>query len=151
MEKGRGEIVVAVIDGLGGGLGAEIVSRLRSALPRQVEIIALGTNAIATERMLKARANRGASGENAIRVTVQSADFIVGPIGIVIPNSMLGEITPEIAQTVVAAPGVKLLLPVEQSHLQIMGIEPKSLGEHIESAIDEIVRQARLSPPVSQA
>ena len=86
-------MIVAVIDGLGGGIGAQIVGQLRQALPGQ-DILALGTNAGATERMLKAGASRGASGENAIRVCAPQAGLIVAPIGVVVPNLMLGEVTP---------------------------------------------------------
>jgi len=105
-------MIIAVVDGMGGGIGAQIVTQLRQELPLDVEVLALGTNAIATQKMMKAKANRGASGENAIRVSINMADFILAPIGVVIPNSMLGEITPAIAQAVAGARGHKLLLPI---------------------------------------
>jgi len=101
-------MVIVVIDGLGGGIGTQIVTQIRKELPLDVEIIALGTNAIATDKMMRARANRGASGENAIRVSINLADFILAPIGVVIPNSMLGEVTPAIAAAVAGARGRKL-------------------------------------------
>jgi len=135
------EMIVAVIDGLGGSIGAQIVTQLRQELPLDVEIIALGTNAVATEKMMKARANRGASGENAIRVSINAADYILAPIGAVIPNSMMGEITPAIAEAVASARGIKLLLPISQPHFQIVGIEWKPLTKQISQAI-EIIRQA---------
>ncbi|HEY66037.1 MAG TPA: DUF3842 family protein [Caldilineae bacterium] len=134
-------MIVAVIDGMGGGIGAQIVTQLRQELPLEVEILALGTNAIATEKMMKARANRGASGENAIRVSIRQADFIIAPIGVVVPNSMMGEITPAIAEAVAGAPGRKLLLPINQPHFEIVGIEWKALTKQISAAI-EVVRQA---------
>ena len=87
-------MIVAVIDGMGGGIGAQIVTQLRQELPLDVEILALGTNAVATDRMMKARASRGASGENAIRVSIGQADFILAPIAVVVPNSLMGEVTP---------------------------------------------------------
>ena len=118
--------VIAVIDGMGGGIGAQIVTQLRQGLSPDVEILALGANAVATQRMMQARATRGASGENAIRVSINEADFIVAPIGAVIPNSMMGEITVEIAVAVAGARGRKLLLPVAQSHFELIGIEPQS-------------------------
>jgi len=90
---------------------------------------------------MKARANRGASGENAIRVSINAADYILAPIGAVIPNSMMGEITPAIAEAVASARGIKLLLPISQPHFQIVGIEWKPLTKQISQAI-EIIRQA---------
>ena len=136
-------MVIAVIDGLGGGIGAQIVTQLRQALPLEVEILALGTNAIATQQMMKARANRGASGENAIRVSVGLADFILAPIGVIVPNSLMGEVTPGIATAVADAPGRKLMLPINQPHFEIIGIEWKALTKQIEAAI-EIIRASLL-------
>ncbi|MGD1991872.1 MAG: DUF3842 family protein [Anaerolineae bacterium] len=134
-------MIIAVIDGMGGGIGAQIVSLLRKELPLEVEILALGTNAIATDRMMKAHASRGASGENAIRVSVRQADFILAPIGTVVPNSLMGEVTPLIAEAVASAPGRKLLLPINQPHFEIVGIEWKALNKQIMEAIG-IIRQA---------
>jgi hypothetical protein len=136
-------MVIAVIDGLGGGIGAQIVTQLRQALPLEVEILALGTNAIATQQMMKARANRGASGENAIRVSVGLADFILAPIGVIVPNSLMGEVTPGIAMAVAGAPGRKLMLPINQPHFEIIGIEWKALTKQIEAAI-EVIRSSLL-------
>ena len=134
-------MAIAVIDGMGGGIGAQIVTQLRQELSLEVEILALGTNAVATEKMMKARANRGASGENAIRVSIGQADFILAPVGVVVPNSMMGEVTPGIAEAIANAPGRKLLLPINQPHFEIVGIEWKALTKQISAAIDAI-RQA---------
>ncbi len=131
-------MIVAVIDGMGGGIGAQIVLQLRQELPLDVEILALGASAIATDKMMRARATRGASGENAIRVSVGQADVILGPIGIVIPDSMMGEITVAIAQSVAGAPGLKLLLPISQPHLEIVGVESRPLTKQISAAIQII-------------
>jgi hypothetical protein len=84
---------ICVIDGQGGGIGSAIIRKLKEAFKESVDIIALGTNAVATAQMLKARANRGASGENAIVRTAAQADVIVGPIGIVLAHAMMGEVT----------------------------------------------------------
>lgn len=130
--------VVAVVDGMGGGIGVQIVTQLRQVLSPEVEILALGANAVATQRMMQARATRGASGENAIRVSINEADFIVAPIGAVIPNSMMGEITVDIAVAVAGARGRKLLLPVTQSHFELIGIEPQALATQITVAVDTI-------------
>ena len=131
-------MVIAVIDVMGGGIGAQIVTLIRQELPLEVEILALGTNAIATQKMMQARASRGASGENAIRVSIDQADFILAPIGIVVPNSMMGEITSAIAMAVSDAPGRKLLLPINQPHFKIVGIDWKALNKQILEAIDTI-------------
>ena len=133
--------VVAVVDGMGGGIGAQIVTQLRQELSLEVEILALGANAVATQKMMQARASRGASGENAIRVSIVEADFILAPIGVVVPNSMMGEITPAIAEAVAGAPGRKLLLPINQPHFEIVGIDWKALTKQISAAI-EIIRRA---------
>ena len=134
-------MIIAVIDGMGGGIGAQIVTQLRQELSLEVEIIALGANAIATDKMMKANASRGASGENAIRVSVNLADFIVAPIGVVVPNSMMGEITPVIAEAVAGARGRKLFLPINQPHFEIVGIERKVLTKQIGAAI-QIIQDA---------
>ena len=134
-------MIITVIDGMGGGIGAQIVTQLRQALPLDIEILALGTNAIATQKMMQARASRGASGENAIQVSINLADFILAPIGVLVPNSMMGEITPAIATAVAGARGRKLLIPINQPHFEIIGIEWKALTKQIEAAI-EVIRQA---------
>ncbi len=140
-------MIIAVVDALGGGIGAQIVTQLRGELPLEVDILALGANAIATQRMMQARASRGASGENAIRVCIGRADFILAPIGVVIPNSMMGEITPAIATAIADAPGRKLMLPINQPHIEIVGIEWKALTKQISAAIG-IIREAMASDPV---
>ena len=131
-------ITIAVVDGMGGGIGTQIVTQIRKELPLDIEIIALGTNAIATDKMMRAKASRGASGENAIRVSIDMADFIIAPIGVVVPHSMMGEITPPIAEAVATARGHKLFLPINQPHFEIVGIEWKALTKQISLAIDTI-------------
>ncbi len=128
-------MIVAVIDGMGGGMGEQIVTQIRKNISEELVIIALGTNAIATDRMIRAKASCGASGENAIKVNINRADFIVGPVGIVLPNSMMGEITPLIAETVMNARGRKLLIPLSQNHIEIMGLQERPITESISQAI----------------
>lgn len=131
---------IAVIDGMGGGLAAQVVSQLTGKLPEQVELIGLGTNALATAAMLKAGVKRGATGENAICcISAAAADLIVGPIGIIIPNAMMGEITPRIAEAVGSAAAKKVLLPVSQNHFEIVGVEPKSLASLVKEAVSRIL------------
>ncbi|MDR1410643.1 MAG: DUF3842 family protein [Spirochaetaceae bacterium] len=132
---------IAIIDGMGGGIGVQLIGRIRELDLPDTEILALGTNAIAVERMVKAGAHRGAAGENAVRVTVARADFILGPIGIVIPNSMMGEITPPIAEAVMAAPGERILLPLQQDHFVLVGLEPLPLAKMLEKAVNLLREQ----------
>ena len=130
-------MIIAVIDGMGGGMGAQIVVQLREERP-EVEIWALGVNAIATQRMIQSGADRGASGENAICVSAPKADIIMAPIGVIVPQAMMGEITPAIAEAIASAPGRKLLIPITQPHFEIIGISPKPLAQQIAAAIHEI-------------
>jgi len=131
-------MIIAVIDGMGGGIGAQIVTQLRAALPPDIEIWALGSNAVATQKMMQARASRGATGENAIRVSASKADFILAPIGAVVPNAMMGEITPAIAEAIANAPGRKLLIPINQPHFDIIGVQWKPLAQQIDEAIEKL-------------
>lgn len=130
-------MIVAVIDGMGGGLGVQLVTQLAAQLP-QAEILALGTNALATNNMVRAGAARGATGENAVRVTIRQADYVVGPIGIVIPNALMGEITPGIAEAVAMSGARKILIPVTQNHFDIIGLESRSLVTFIKEAVAKI-------------
>lgn len=131
-------VLIAVIDGMGGGLGVQLVSQLTAQLGDKAEIIALGTNALATNNMLRAGAAKGATGENAVRVSLRKADVVVGPIGIVIPNAMMGEITPLIAETVAGCDGQKILVPVNQNHFEIVGLESRPLVNQIRDAVSRI-------------
>jgi hypothetical protein len=126
---------IVVIDGMGGGIGVQLIGKIRE-LPGEMEIIALGTNASATERMIKAGADRGASGENAVRVSVSLGDFILGPIGIAIPNSLMGEVSPAMAEAVLAAPGEKILVPLQQDHFYLAGLEMLPLAKAVEKAVE---------------
>ncbi|MDR2363553.1 MAG: DUF3842 family protein [Spirochaetaceae bacterium] len=127
---------VVIIDGMGGGIGAQLISKIRELNNEELELIALGTNAVATERMIKAGAHRGASGENAVKVSVSLGDFILGPIGIVISNSLMGEISPVMADAILAAPGEKILLPLQQDHFRLVGMESLPFTKIIDKAMD---------------
>ncbi len=128
---------ICVIDGQGGGIGSIIIKKLREAFEESVDITALGTNAIATAQMLKARANRGASGENAIVRTVGQADIIVGPVAIVLAHSMMGEMTPRMAEAVTASTAKKLLIPLSQENVEIVGLPRTPLPPLIEMLIEK--------------
>ena len=126
---------IAVIDGQGGGIGKHLIERLRKSLPEKVELIALGTNALATAAMLKAGANEGASGPNAIKFMVDRVDLIVGPIGVVIPNSMLGELTAEMANVITSSKPPKLLIPIIKDNLQFVGLGNEPLPHLVQELI----------------
>jgi hypothetical protein len=127
---------IVVIDGMGGGIGSQLIDKIGELRAEQdLEIIALGTNASAVERMIKAGADRGASGENAVKVSVSLGDFILGPIGIVIPNSLMGEISTVIAEAILAARGEKILIPLQQDHFYLAGLEPVPLARNVEKAV----------------
>ena len=128
-------MIIAVVDGMGGSIGAQIVLRLRDALPEDADIMALGTNAIATGNMIKAKASRGATGENAVAYSVKDADIVMGSLSIVVPNSMMGEVTPVIATAVASAPGRKILLPISSPPLELLGVHKKPLQHLIKEAV----------------
>ena len=129
---------VAVVDGLGGGLGCQIIESLKRELGDAVEIIALGINAGATANMLKAGARRGATGENAIRVTGKEVDAITGPVGIIIPDSMMGEVTAGITEAVISSPARKFLLCVNQPHVEFIGVESQPVSVLIGKLVERI-------------
>ncbi|HIC91827.1 MAG TPA: DUF3842 family protein [Syntrophaceae bacterium] len=131
---------ICVIDGQGGGIGSVIVKRIREAFQDKVEVIALGTNGIATAQMMKAGANMGASGENAIVQTVASAHVIVGPLGIILAHAMMGEITPKMAQAISASPAKKLLLPLTRENVEVVGVVREPLPHLVEKIISEGLR-----------
>jgi len=130
-------IRICVIDGQGGGIGSTIIRKVKEVFEETVEIVALGTNAIATAQMLKAKANRGASGENAIVQTVGRVDLVIGPLGIVMANAMMGEVTPKMAEAVSSSPARKLLLPLTQENVQIVGVSALPLPRLIETMIEK--------------
>ena len=129
---------IAVIDGQGGGIGSAMIKRLRETLAEEVEVIGLGTNAMATGAMLKAGANKGASGENAIVQTVKTVDFITGPMSIVLANSMMGELTPKMAEAIASSPGLKILLPLRIPEVEIVGAPKEPLPHLIDQLIKKI-------------
>lgn len=130
---------IAVIDGQGGGIGKAIVERFKKEFQNEIEILALGTNSLATSLMLKAGANLGATGENAIVYNASKVDFILGPIGIVCANSLLGELTPIMAKAISESSAQKVLIPLNKCHVIVAGVKNKPLQDYIEDAI-EIVR-----------
>ncbi len=132
---------IAIIDGQGGGVGRALVAALK-ARPECAgcTVIALGTNALATQAMLRAGADEGATGENAITVNAPRADIIAGPIGIVLADSLLGELTPNMAVAIAASPAQKVLVPMERCQAHVVGTSPQPLGALVEQAVDYILQ-----------
>lgn len=128
--------VICVIDGQGGGIGSVIVKALRREFGEGVEVVAVGTNAIAASSMMKAGANRAASGENAILVCVGEAGFVMGPLGVVLANAMLGEVSPRAAEAVASCRARKLLLPLNQDGVEVAGV----IQEPLPHLVDELVK-----------
>lgn len=128
---------VVVIDGQGGRLGQMLVEEIiKAKLP--CELAAIGTNSTATAMMLKAGAPRGATGENPVVVACRNADVILGPIGIIAADSLLGEVTPPMATAVGQSAAVKLLLPVSQCNNQVIGIAPMTMSEMVTRAVERL-------------
>ena len=126
-----------VIDGQGGNLGANIIKSVKERYP-EIDIIAVGTNAIATAAMVKAGAKKAATGENPVAVTVKRADVIIGPVGIVIADSMLGEITPRIAQAIGSADATRILIPMNKCENIIAGVPDIPVSQLVDDAICKI-------------
>ena len=128
---------ITIIDGQGGRIGKTVIEQIKT---RQLsaDLYAIGTNTTATSAMLKAGADFGATGENAALVNVADADIVIGPVGIVFANALLGEITPAIATAVGASKAFKILIPVNRCNHYIAGCAENSLGEYIRIAVDRL-------------
>ena len=131
-------VKIAVVDGQGGGIGSLIVKRLRETFREAVEITALGTNAVAATAMMKSGAGKGASGENAIVWNAGRVNIITGPISIMLANAMLGELTPKMAEALSSSPAKKILLPINQEQVNIIGITKEPLPHMVEALIQKI-------------
>ena len=133
---------ILVIDGQGGGIGKALIVQLRSLLPEQ-EIIALGTNALATAGMLRAGANNGATGENAICFNCSDADIILGAVGILAADAMLGELTPAMARAIADSSAIKLLVPMNRCHIRVVGAQNRPIEELIAEAAQQAAELIR--------
>ncbi len=131
------KFVVMVIDGQGGGIGKQLTQSIKDRFPELI-VRSVGTNVIATQAMIKAGADEAATGENAIIVGCKKADIIVGPIGIAIADSLLGEITPSISTAVGQSNAIRILLPINQCDNQVVGVENYSLSFLIRCCMDQI-------------
>lgn len=125
---------IVVVDGQGGGVGRALTEQLKKVMPER-RILCVGTNVMATSAMLKAGADAGATGENAVLVACRDADLILGPIGIVLSNAMMGELTPKMAEAIGDSPALKVLVPVGKCQVKVAGACDLTLSAAIEEAV----------------
>ena len=128
---------VLVIDGQGGGLGRQLVTAIAAACP-EARLTAVGTNSLAASAMLKAGVARAATGENAVVVNCRTADIIVGPIGIVIADALLGEITPAMAQAVCQSSARRVLVPINHCENIVVGVPDQPIGQLVQAAAQKV-------------
>lgn len=128
---------IMIMDGQGGGVGRSLVEELRAAYP-EADLIAVGTNATATANMMKGGTTSGATGENAVVYNSSRVDVIVGPIGIVMANAMLGEITPKMAEAVASSDARILLIPMSRCNATVMGVEGRKLSDYVKEAVEKV-------------
>lgn len=128
---------VLVIDGQGGRIGQQLIKAILSRYP-EVELTAIGTNSLATSAMLKGGAAQGATGENALLVACRRADVILGPLGIVIADALMGEISPAMAVAVGQSPAKKILIPMNQCDNIVAGVEDLPVSKLLDSALEEL-------------
>ena len=128
---------ILIIDAQGGGIGKQLVSAVKKNMP-DVTITAIGTNSAATSAMLKAGADNAATGENAVVVNSKKADVIIGPIGIVIADALLGEITPRMAKAVAQSPAKRILIPINHCDNIVVGVDDLNIGKLIQDVIGEL-------------
>ena len=128
---------ILVIDGQGGGLGRQLVAAVKKAVPQAV-VTAIGTNSAATSTMLKAGADRAATGENAVVVNCRSADIIVGPIGIVIADALLGEIAPAMAAAVCQSGAKRVLVPINHCENYVVGVPEQPVSQLVSAAAQKV-------------
>ena len=130
-------MTVLIVDGQGGRLGKQLVKEVLERFPEQ-EVLAVGTNSMATESMLKAGAPRAATGENAVAVACRKADVILGPVGIVIADALLGEVTPAMAKAVGQSDAVRILLPSDKCNTMVAGVGGQSMSALIDDAMNKL-------------
>jgi len=128
---------ITIIDGQGGRMGKTIIEQLKKQFPAQ-ELLAIGTNSIATAAMLKAGADHGATGENPVIVAARDSDIIIGPIGIVIADSLYGEVTPAMAAAIGSSKAQQILMPVNRCNHHVVGCENLTLGAIIPLVVKQV-------------
>lgn len=130
---------ILVVDGQGGGIGRQLVEQIKKNFS-SVTVIAVGTNVLATQAMIKAGADHGATGENAVVVGCRKADIIVGPVGIVIADSLWGEITPVMATAIGQSQAARVLIPMNQCDNLIVGVEDISAASLVRQCVQVLER-----------
>jgi len=137
---------IVIMDGQGGQLGAQLVKEITAQFPNE-RITAIGTNAVATATMLKAGAKQAATGENPVIVACRKADVIIGPIGVVIADALLGEVTPAMAVAVGQADAVRILLPMNKCENLVAGVTSLNTAALIADAMAKLraVMESRIS------
>ena len=128
---------IIVVDGQGGNIGKQIVKSIKESFPGEY-VRAVGTNSVATANMLKAGADEGATGENAVVVACKEADIIVGPIGIIIADALLGEVSKEMATAISSCNAKKVLIPLNKCDVLVAGVKAKNTNELLEETISII-------------
>ena len=130
----HGDLLVVVVDGQGGGMGRGLVESIKKKWPK-LHVRAVGTNSLATSAMLRAGADDGATGENAVVFNARQADLLLGPIGILTPNGLLGEVSPAMAGAVGASEAVKILLPSQRCSIRLAAGDPQPLQFYLDQAL----------------
>ncbi|WP_302199976.1 DUF3842 family protein [uncultured Gemmiger sp.] len=133
--------LILVLDGQGGGMGVQLIKMLAPQLPQDCDLLAVGTNVMATSAMLKAGAPHGATGENAVVYNAARANLILGPIGMILANGILGEVSPAMAAAVSAASAEKILIPSSHCGVQIAGTQDCPLETYLQSAVTLALRE----------
>ena len=130
----HGDLLVVVVDGQGGGMGRGLVESIKKKWPK-LHVRAVGTNSLATSAMLRAGADDGATGENAVVFNAHRADVLLGPIGVLTPNGLLGEVSPAMAGAVGASEAVKILLPSQRCSIRLAAGDPQPLQFYLDQAL----------------
>ena len=138
----REDLLIAVIDGQGGGMGRGLVEAIKKAWPK-LPIRAVGTNSLATAAMLKAGAAEGATGENAVIFNAARADILLGPIGVLTPNGLLGEVSPAMAEAIGGSEAVKILVPSQRCSIRLAAGAPQPLQFYLDQAVRLLEEELR--------
>lgn len=139
------DILIAVVDGQGGGIGRQYIESLTKQLPKDLPVIirALGTNSAATANMIRAGATDGATGENAIVKNAGRADIIVGVVAIVVPDSILGELSPKMANAVGQSDALRILIPFDSCNTRIAMLSTGPLQQFIDKAVQMTIQRIK--------
>jgi len=134
---------ILVVDGQGGGIGKALIEKLKKSVPETCEIIAVGTNSIATAAMIKAGADSGATGENAVIYNSSRVDIIAGSIGIIAANSIMGELSPSMASAISSSDAVKVLIPLNRCNIRVAGTSSDQIPARIDDAVSIIMEMLK--------